>query len=121
MNPKIGKVKISAPKPDAFIAEMTPDIDVYELYESLEEGAQKLARALLGGTRTRDKRLCDRLYSCLAAGKECNLPMCPFCVQRLRISLALAVRKSVGPLLLRSELPTSFFTADLPGQYKSSN
>jgi hypothetical protein len=65
--------------------------------------------------RRRDKQLCDGLYSCLGDVKQCNLPLCPCCVQRLRISLALRVRACLSQLRVRSELPMSFFQADVPG------
>jgi hypothetical protein len=70
MNPNIGKVQISVPKPEVFIAEMASDIEVYELYEGLEKGAQRLARALLGGTRTGDKRCATDFIRALAPARN---------------------------------------------------
>ena len=116
MKPQIEDVTISMPKPAKFLAEMTPDLEVDEFYEKLDKDTRKLAQALLDGERRRDKQLCDGLYSCLGGVKQCNSPVCPRCVQQLRISLALAVRECLGRLLVKSELPMSFFEADGPGE-----
>jgi hypothetical protein len=112
MKPQIENVTISMLKPEEFIAEMDPDLDIDEI---LAKHTRKVAQALLDSKRRRDRQMCDSLYSCFGGVKQCNLPLCPLCVQRLRISLALGVRECFGRRLLNPKWSMSFFEADLPG------
>jgi hypothetical protein len=115
MKPQIEDVTISMLKPKEFIAEMVPDLDIDEINEGLAKHTRKVAQALLDSKCRRNRQMCDSLYSCLGGVKQCNLPLCPLCVQRLRISLALGVREYLGQLLLNPKLSMSVFAADVPG------